>query len=246
VGEPQLLHPVDKKLKLLDKFLKHTYARRVRSYGEYCSIARSLDVLGDRWTLLIIRELLGQGPCRYTDLRRGLPGIATNLLGDRLRELEDAGVLTREEAPPPVPATLFRLTERGEDLRPVLDHLRRWGMPLMAVVRPNDVVHSEWLAGVLAESLQDSGPAGAAATLVLDVGDKPIEIRLGDGRPEVGIGAAQRTEIPRGDLTISGPPPGVMGLLLGALSPAEASARGVQLDGDAAIHERIARPVRSD
>src|SRR5690349_25102414 len=85
----------------------------MRSYGQYCSVAKALDVVGDRWTLLIVRELLLQGPCRYTDLRNGLPGIATNLLADRLNELEGAGLVRREEAAPPVATTLFRLTEAG-------------------------------------------------------------------------------------------------------------------------------------
>ena len=92
----------------------------MRSYDEYCAVAKSLDVVGDRWTLLIVRELAIRGACRYTDLRNGLPGIATNLLAERLRELEHAGVIARENAPPPIATTLFRLTPRGEQLRPVL------------------------------------------------------------------------------------------------------------------------------
>ena len=70
----------------------------MRSYGQYCSIAKALDVVGDRWTLLIIRELMIRGACRYTDLKNGLPGIATNLLADRIRELESAGLIRREDA----------------------------------------------------------------------------------------------------------------------------------------------------
>src|SRR3954471_23613538 len=101
--------------------------RAMRSYAEYCAIAKSLDVVGDRWTLLIVRELALRGACRYTDLRNGLPGIATNLLADRLRDLERAGVGEGEGAPAPIAATLFRLTPRGEQLRPVLDDLMRWG-----------------------------------------------------------------------------------------------------------------------
>ena len=85
----------------------------MRSYGQYCSIAKALDVIGDRWTILIIRELLIRGACRYTDLKNGLPGIATNLLSDRIRELESAGLIRREDAPPPIAATVFRLTETG-------------------------------------------------------------------------------------------------------------------------------------
>ena len=82
----------------------------MRTYGQYCPMAKSLDVIGDRWSLLIVRELLGRGPLRYTDIRNGLPGVATNLLADRLRELEQAGVLRREAAPPPIATTLFHLT----------------------------------------------------------------------------------------------------------------------------------------
>src|SRR5260370_7727417 len=103
----------------------------MRSYGEYCSIAKALDVIGDRWTMLIIRELLIRGPCRYTDLKNGLPGIATNLLSSRIRELESAGLIEREDAPPPIATTLFRLTEAGAQLHPALDAIGRWGVRYM-------------------------------------------------------------------------------------------------------------------
>jgi HxlR-like helix-turn-helix len=76
----------------------HGYPGGMRSYGQYCSVAKALDVIGDRWTLLIARELLLQGPCRYTDLKNGLPGVATNLLAQRLDQLEAAGIVRREEA----------------------------------------------------------------------------------------------------------------------------------------------------
>ena len=79
----------------------------MRFYEQYCAIAKALDVIGDRWTLLIVRELLVRGPSRYTDLRNGLPGIATNLLVDRLRGLEEAGIVRREAAPPPSPPFSF-------------------------------------------------------------------------------------------------------------------------------------------
>src|SRR5260370_18012843 len=111
----------------------------VKSYGEYCALAQGLDVVGDRWTLLIVRELLILGPCRYTDLRNGLPGIATNLLAERLREMEKAGLIRREEAPPPVATTLFHLTPRGDDLTPALEALARWAGPLL----PRPTGHAE-------------------------------------------------------------------------------------------------------
>jgi DNA-binding HxlR family transcriptional regulator len=89
----------------------------MRSYDEYCAIAKTLDVVGDRWTLLIVRELSFRGASRYTDLRNGLPGIASNLLAERLRELEQAAVIARDEAPPPIATTFFRLTPRGAQSR---------------------------------------------------------------------------------------------------------------------------------
>ena len=110
----------------------------MRSYGQYCSIAKALDVVGDRWTLLIVRELLVRGPCRYSDLQRGLPGIATNLLAGRLRELVDAGVVSRTEAEPPVATALFALTPWGEQLRPVVLALGRWASRFMAAPAPGD------------------------------------------------------------------------------------------------------------
>ena len=118
----------------------------MRTYGQYCAVTKALDLIGDRWTLLVVRELLLRGPCRYTDLRNGLPGIATNLLAERLRELR-AAIVSREEAPPPVATTLFSLTSRGAELAPVLRELLRWGAPLMqAGPAPGDVFRGQWLS----------------------------------------------------------------------------------------------------
>src|SRR5690349_3555655 len=100
----------------------------MKSYGQYCSVARALDLLGDRWTLLIVRELLLQGPSRFTELKTGLPGIATNLLSTRLKELEDADLVTRRDAPPPIATALYELTDSGLALEPVLQALGRWGL----------------------------------------------------------------------------------------------------------------------
>src|SRR4051794_31843139 len=103
----------------------------MRSYSQYCSVARALDVVGDRCTLLIVRELLLRGALRYTDLRQGLPGIASNLLAERLRILDEEGVITSAQAPPPIAATLYELTPRGRELERTLLELGRWGGPLM-------------------------------------------------------------------------------------------------------------------
>jgi DNA-binding HxlR family transcriptional regulator len=97
-----------------------------RSYCDVCPIARALDVIGERWALLVVRELL-LGPQRFSDLRRALPGASSNVLTDRLRELEARGVLCRRTLPPPAGASVYELTERGRELEPVLDALGMWG-----------------------------------------------------------------------------------------------------------------------
>jgi DNA-binding HxlR family transcriptional regulator len=196
----------------------------MRSYDEYCAIAKSLDLVGDRWTLLIVRELALRGACRYTDLRNGLPGIASNLLAERLRELEHAGVIAREDAPPPVATTLFRLTPRGEQLRPVLEDLLRWGLPLMTEQSPGDAVRSHWLASALELMLTDQRPDAAPVAVELQTGDQPIVIETRDGAIHTRLGAAENPAA-----TLTGAPMPILGLLLGLL----------ELRGDPAIFERI-------
>src|SRR6266545_2244630 len=97
-----------------------------RTYGDRCGIARALDAVGERWALLVVRELL-LGPKRFTDLRGGLPHVGPDVLSQRLRDLESAGILRRRKLPPPAPAQLYELTERGRDLEPVVLELGRWG-----------------------------------------------------------------------------------------------------------------------
>ena len=206
----------------------------MRSYDEYCAIAKSLDVVGDRWTLLIVRELTLRGPCRYTDLRNGLPGIATNLLAERLRELERAGVIAREDAPPPIATALFRLTPWGEQLRPVLEGLTRWGVPLMTEQTPDDAVRSHWLAWALELTLSDRQPDGAPFTIELRTGDRPIVIESRDGEIRSRLGPADNPEA-----SLAGPPTPILGLLLGLHQLADAQAQGVTYHGDATLLDRI-------
>lgn len=206
----------------------------MRSYGEYCAIAKSLDVVGDRWTLLIVRELAIRGASRYTDLRNGLPGIATNLLAERLRELEHAGVVAREEAPPPIATTLFHLTPRGEELRPVLEGLTRWGVPLMATPDPDDTVRSRWLSWALRLMLTDRDPDGPPLTVELQTGDEPIVIELREGAVQTRVGPANDP-----DLTLSGSAPPILGLLLGLVDRADTPRRGIAHQGDLSALDRI-------
>jgi DNA-binding HxlR family transcriptional regulator len=212
----------------------------MRSYGEYCAIAKSLDVVGDRWTLLIVRELALRGACRYTDVRNGLPGIASNLLAERLRELEHAGVIAREDAPPPIATTLFRLTPRGEELQPVLDALLRWGVPLMTEEDPGDAVRSQWLASALGLMLTDRQPEASPVTLELRTGDQPIVIEAHGGAVSTRVGPAEGP-----DATLAGRPMPILGLLFGRLELADAKARGIDYHGDPAILERLGADVNA-
>jgi len=209
----------------------------MRSYGQYCSVAKALDVIGDRWSLLIIRELLLQGPCRYTDLRNGLPGIATNLLADRLRELQQAGLVHREEAPPPIATTLFSLTPRGEGLRPAVEELTRWGLPLMSEQRSDDAVRSHWLIAAIDLMLTDRTPRRPPVTIELRTGDRPIVVETADGAVRARLGPAVDP-----DLTLTGEPRPVLGTVLGMIPLAAARAEGLSLEGDPGILDRI-RPL---
>ncbi len=199
----------------------------MRSYGQYCSLAKALDVLGDRWTLLIVRELLLRGACRYTDLRNGLPGIATNLLAERLRELEKAGVVSREEAPPPIATTLFRLTPRGEELESALVELGRWGVPLMAEPAAGDAFRGHWLAMPVELFLTDRDPERPPVTIEVRTGEEPIVIETADGGARIRPGAVEHP-----DAVLAGSPQLVLGVLGGALGLDAAESRGLRYEGD--------------
>lgn len=116
----------------------------MKSYGEFCALARGLDVVGDRWTMLVVRELL-IGPSRYSDLHRSLPGIATNLLVQRLRSLEEAGIVASTEEAAPVSSRVYSLTEWGRGLQAPLVELARWASPLMSAGAGADHSRGRWL-----------------------------------------------------------------------------------------------------
>lgn len=213
----------------------------VRSYGQYCAVAKALDVIGDRWTLLIVRELLLSGPSRYTDLRHSLPGVATNLLSERLRELERAGVVARIEAPPPVASTLYSLTGRGEALRPVIHELGLWGVPYMAEgPASGDVFRAHWLAWPVEVFLRDGQPERGAESLAVETADGTLAVHVQDG-----VVTARPGPLDDADARLSGPPDGVLAVLTGTLSPQAAAERGVSLAGDRGVLERLVRPRAS-
>jgi DNA-binding HxlR family transcriptional regulator len=212
----------------------------VRSYSQYCSIARALDVAGDRWTLLIVRELLLQGPSRFTDLKRGLPGIATNLLSIRLRELVAAGLITREDAPPPVATALYELSETGRALEPVLKALGLWGLRFMADERPDDAFKAQWLAYAPAWFTTDADPGGPPAVIQLIASGERAVIELGDGRIRTRLGVATDP-----DLVLDGPPRAVLGLLTGVIGLDGARQLGLSATGQLDLLTRL-RPVAQD
>jgi DNA-binding HxlR family transcriptional regulator len=213
----------------------------MRSYGEYCSIAKALDVVGDRWTLLIIRELVIRGGCRYTDLKNGLPGVATNLLSDRLRELESAGLIRREDAPPPVAATLFHLTEAGAELLPVLDAIGRWGVRYMLEPADGDEFRGHWFAFPASFFLRDRDPSGPPASIELRAAGSPAVIEVSGGTLRTRPGTAARP-----DVVLTGEPRIILALLAGAFSVAQATDLGLEIAGDVGTLSRVLpNPVES-
>jgi DNA-binding HxlR family transcriptional regulator/putative sterol carrier protein len=159
-----------------------------RTYGDACGIPRALDRVGERWGLLIVRELL-LGPKRFTDLRTGLPHASPNVLSERLRELEQAGVLTRRTLPPPAAARVYELTEWGHELEPVLDALGRWGA--RAPLAPPEVGMSFDAHILSLRTLFDPTLAeGFAATLALRLGEEHFRAVVADGRLTIERGEA--------------------------------------------------------
>jgi len=206
----------------------------MRSYGQYCALAKALDVVGDRWTLLIVRELGVQGPSRYTDLRNGLPGIATNMLVDRLREMEENGIVRREEAPPPVATTLFSLTERGRDLMPVLFALGQWGAPFMVERGEDDEFRSHWLKYPIERLFVDADPEQPPVTVELRTGDQPVVLETDDGAIRVHAGTAEHP-----DVVVTGDPEAVIGVLQGSVDLRTAKRQGLRVEGDARALARV-------
>ncbi|MGW5737695.1 MULTISPECIES: winged helix-turn-helix transcriptional regulator [Streptomyces] len=160
-----------------------------RSYDQSCPAARALDVVGGRWSLLIVRELL-LGPRRYTDLVAGLPGIGPNVLAERLRALRDAGVLTQTKLPPPAASAVYELTALGAAMRPVLDELTRWGLRLPTAPRPGDSFRLSWVLGCLRASFRPELAGGVRETYEIRVDGDTFHLRVDDGVLDIRNGSA--------------------------------------------------------
>jgi DNA-binding HxlR family transcriptional regulator len=210
-----------------------------RTYGDGCAIARALDVIGERWALLVVRELL-LGPKRFTDLRRGLPNASPNVLSERLRELEGAGVVRRGKLPPPAGSRVYELTDWGLELEPLVVSLGRWAAhsptpPDDAPVRSADSV-------ILA--LRGLFDPSAARGL-----RGRYDVRLGEDRFRVEV-AGDAIEVARGgtdgaDATIFSDPDTLNAVLWGGLSLAEAQRSGrLTIDGDQASVKRFVQTAQ--
>ncbi|MCI0635980.1 MAG: winged helix-turn-helix transcriptional regulator [Actinobacteria bacterium] len=202
-----------------------------KTYREFCTVARALDVIGERWALLVVRELV-LGPRRYTDLLEGLPGIGTNVLAARLRELEAAGVVERRRLPPPAPATVYELTERGRALGPVLVELARWGLRDLDEPRDDDAVESRWFVLGLAATIRpDASLAGTAYEL--HIGDEVYGLTADDGGFNASHGAP-----PQPTATLTMEPGMLFALAMGYITPDAVATKG-HIGGDEDAAHRL-------
>jgi DNA-binding HxlR family transcriptional regulator len=159
-----------------------------KRFDQYCPIAHALSLVGERWALLIVRELL-RGPKRYTDLAAGLPGIGTNVLATRLRELEAAGLVTRRRLPPPAASTVYELTEYGAGLEEVLYSVARWGARSLGLPRDDEDLAPDWGVNAFPALFYPERARGLTATYALRVGDDAFTVRIDDGRLHAEVGA---------------------------------------------------------
>ena len=191
----------------------------MKRYDQYCPIACSLGLVGERWTLLVVRELM-EGPKRYTDLAAGLHGIGTNILADRLKELEAAGLVEKHKLPPPAASTVYELTAAGRQLRPVLHELARFGARYMGPP-PADAVEEGWLVGALDIAV---APLARAGTVAFRVGAEEASIVDGCVVPGIVAGA---------DALVEGDPVAFYHLFVDGLL------EGVRIDGDRELVEGL-------
>src|SRR5919197_5281994 len=191
-----------------------------RCYDQYCPIAHALDLVGERWSLLVVRELM-HGPKRYTDLAEGLPRIGTNILAARLRDLEESGIITKRTLPPPAASRVYELTDYGRDLRPVMRELAVWGARSLGPPSADEELFPGWLSNALDTLLAPIAPPGS------------FEFRVGDEVASLVDGKAQSGPVEEPDVIIEGNPEGVYHLFFGGRLDR------VKVEGDRALLERL-------
>jgi DNA-binding HxlR family transcriptional regulator len=201
----------------------------MKRYAQRCPAALALDAIGERWTLLIVRELL-LGPRRYTDLAAGLPGIASNVLTDRLVALQERGLLTKQQVGPPTPATVYELTDAGRALGPVLRELRRWGKAHGPTPEPGDAVRAGWILAGLADRAPGL-PVGRGCAL--HVGTETFALTGAENGLEVHAGPA-----PSSDATLTLDQRALARLAGGGLTAGAAEAEAT-ITGDRRLARRV-------
>lgn len=213
--------------------VKHE-SKKLRSYGQYCGLARALDLVGDRWTLLVVRELLPV-PMRYTELKASLAGIATNLLAERLRSLEANGIVERrlEET-----GVVYALTPWGAGLRAPIEAFLNWSVPLMAVGRNEDSFQPRWLAVALPGLLREVTSA-PPVELGIQTDGLLVVLRIDEDGPHVNTRPDQQP-----DTVLTAAPEVVLGLAAGALTIDQALALG-EIRGDKKILKKVFPPGRA-
>jgi DNA-binding HxlR family transcriptional regulator len=207
-----------------------------KHYDQYCPMAHALSLVGERWSLLIVRELL-RGPKRYTDLAHGLPGIGTNILAARLRDLEEGGIVEKRKLPPPAASTVYELTEYGAGLQEALYALARWGARSLGPPTKQDDLYDDWGLNALPAVFNADEARGLTETYVLKVGEDVFTARIVDGVLEPSLGAA-----PDADLVVETDPETFFLLCAGQLEPKDAvKSRRARIEGDRAVFERCFR-----
>lgn len=207
-----------------------------RTYGDGCAIARALDVVGERWALLIVRELL-LGPKRYTDLRRGVPNASPNVLSERLRELEQAGVVRRRKLPPPASSRVYELTEWGLDLEEIVLSLGRWAS--RSSMPPSDapIASADSIILALRARFDPGAVRGRRASYELHLGDDRFRIDVTDDEVAVARGDA-----PDADATIESDPDTLAAVLWGGRPLADAQRAGaLTIAGNKSAVQRFVR-----
>jgi len=205
-----------------------------RSYGQYCGLARALDVVGDRWNLLIVRQLL-MAPARYRDLVDGLPGIATNLLTDRLRDLETAGVIERRLAEEGN-AIAYALTPWGAELRAPVEGLIRWSTPLMTSGPGSDRFRAEWLVLPLSTLLAGRTPARRLWRVGIALDGHLVQVQT--TRSGVEVGPHDGRDL---DAVVRADAATILGLAAGVLA-LEDTRELIDIEGDAAAVRAVFNP----
>lgn len=207
-----------------------------KRFEQYCPVAHAICLVGERWSLLIVRELMN-GPKRYTDLRDGLPGIGTNILAARLRDLEEAGILQKRKLPPPAASMVYELTEYGAELDETVYALARWGARSLGPPGPDDELYPEWGLNAFKALFSPEAARGLTESYVLRIDGDVFSVSLEDGRLHTSLGAVEDAAVTVvTDMQ-------TFFLLAGRELPAsEALERGlVAIDGDSEAFERCFR-----